>query len=101
MGEEFDHRGDEEAGDGDERAALAKQAAQLGPVASPVFERHYLRNAHIVTDEYRPEDKSDIHQDAIGGDAVFAYVLHQLEIVADADDVEGDIADEFGQAVRQ
>ena len=101
MGEELDHGCDEEAGDGDQRAALAKQAAQLRLVARPVLKRYHLRDSHIVSDEYRTEYEPDVHQYAIGGDAVLAYVFHQLEIVANADDVEGDVADEFGQAVRQ
>ena len=101
MGKEFDHHGNEDAGDGDQRAALAKQAAQLRPVAGPVLERDNLRDAHIITNEHRSEYEPHIHQYTVGGDAVLAYVFHQLEIVADADDVEGDIAHEFRQAVRQ
>ena len=101
MGKEFYHHGDEDAGDGDQRAALAEQAAQLRPVAGPVLERDDLRDAHIVSDEHRPEYEPHIHQHAVGGDAVLAYVFHQLEIVADADDIERDIADEFREAVRQ
>ena len=57
------------------------------------------RYAYVVADEYGCEDEGDVHHHAVGRDAVFTQIFHQLEVIADGDDVHGDAAHIFRQTV--
>jgi hypothetical protein len=53
----------------------------------------------VVADEDGGIDEGNVHHYAIGGDAVLTKETHELEVVADADDVHGNITHIFAQSV--
>ena len=78
---------------------MTKQAAQLAGVLCPVVEADDRAYGEIVAEEHSAEDEAYVHEYAVGSHAVLAQQTHQLQVVADAHDVEGDVADVFREAV--
>ena len=68
-------------------------------VLRAVVEADHRRAADGVADEDGYEDELDVHQNAVGGDAVLADQAHELEIVEHTYQGGGDVAHQLGGAV--
>lgn len=87
------------AADGHQQDAFPQEIFQLTVVLRAVVEADHRRAADGVADEDGYEDELDVHQNAVGGDAVLADQAHELEIVEHTYQGGGDVAHQLGGAV--
>ena len=85
---------------GDQRHALGEDVFQLVTVVSPVMETDNRRRAHAVANHNGHEHECQVHDNAVSGDTVFAYILHQLVVIEHRHDRAGDIGEELAHAVE-
>ena len=76
-----------------------QQALEFFPVLRTVVVADDRRGTHGIADEDSLKDHADVHQYAIGGNAVLSGVLHQLDIIQHTDQRHGDIAHQLGGTV--
>ena len=88
------------AGDEHQRQALAQHVFQLIMMVCAVMEADDGRTADAVTDGCADEDELDIHQHAVSGNAIFSKQAQELDVVEHGHERRGDVAHEFGRAVR-
>ena len=87
------------AADGHQQGAFPQEVFQLTVVLRAVVEADHRRAADGVADEDGYEDELDVHQNAVGGDAVLADQAHELEVVEHTHQGGGDVAHQLGGAV--
>ena len=81
-------------------AALPQEALQLIVIFGAVVIAHHRGAADGETDKHGAENHADIHQHAIGRNAVLSRVAQQLHILQHTHQRHGDIAHQLGGAVR-
>ena len=81
IGQRHGQRRQRHAGDAHQQDALAQQIFQLPVVLRAVVIADHRRAADGVADVDGDEDELDVHQHAVGGDAVLAGQPQQLEVV--------------------
>lgn len=98
-GEQFGKCGQNDAGNAQQNDTLAKQAFEFVMIGGTVVIADNRRTAEGIAEENCHKDEIDIHDDAIGGNTVFARDLHQSEIIQNADERSGKVGDHFAGTV--
>ena len=84
---------------GEQKDTLSEQALQLRAVVRTVVEAEDGSCADGKADEHRQKEEIHVHNNAIGGDAVFPGVAQKLQIIEHAHKAHGKIVHQFRCAI--
>ena len=98
-GQQAGGNGQQDTAGGHEQRALAKKALQLTVVLRAEVKADHRCAADRVADKDGHEDELDVHQHTVGGNAVLADEVHELEVIQHTHQGGGDVAHQLGRAV--
>ena len=79
--------------------AFFQDVFQLRVVLGAVVEADDGGRADTQANEHGDEDEVDVHDDAVGGDAVLPGVCHELQVIEHTDQAHGEVAHQLRGAV--